>query len=124
MAENKFLFSAKTHTFVVVLAENKKIMSKIIGREEEIKILNRALASPRAELVAIYGRRRVGKTYLVQTIYDDKMLFRFTGENRTSSANQLKNFAAKIQEVFGRSTAVPIVTPKIGKKAFGCCEKY
>ena len=41
-------------------------MENLIGRAPEIRILKEALASPHSELVAIYGRRRVGKTYLIQ----------------------------------------------------------
>ena len=44
-------------------------MEKLIGREQEIKLLKEYTSSERPEFVAIYGRRRVGKTYLVnQTV--------------------------------------------------------
>lgn len=43
-----------------------KIMAnKIIGRENELQILDNTMASERAEFLAVYGRRRVGKTYLI-----------------------------------------------------------
>ena len=41
--------------------------SRIIGREEEIRLLSRAYDSRESEFVAIYGRRRVGKTFLVRS---------------------------------------------------------
>ena len=44
---------------------------QIIGREREIKVLQRLLDSPRPEFLAIYGRRRVGKTYLIHEYYKD-----------------------------------------------------
>ena len=37
----------------------------MIGRKQESEELNRIYNRNKAELVAIYGRRRVGKTYLV-----------------------------------------------------------
>ena len=40
-------------------------MERLIGRKAEIDILNEALTSNGAELVAVYGRRRVGKTFLI-----------------------------------------------------------
>ena len=43
-------------------------MSGIIGRKKEIEELLELFRSDRAEFVAVYGRRRVGKTYLAQTL--------------------------------------------------------
>ena len=51
----------------------------MIGREREIKELNRLFNSDRAELVAIYGRRRVGKTYLVDETFSGRISFRHAG---------------------------------------------
>lgn len=51
----------------------------IIGREEEINRLEKFLTSTKSEFVAIYGRRRVGKSYLVEEVYKDKIVFRAIG---------------------------------------------
>lgn len=51
----------------------------IIGRNEEIKKLERFLRSSKSEFVAIYGRRRVGKSYLVEEVYKNKITFRAIG---------------------------------------------
>lgn len=51
----------------------------MIGRTKEIKELNRLYTSDRAELVAIYGRRRVGKTYLVDETFSHRITFRHAG---------------------------------------------
>ena len=47
-------------------------MDRIIGRKQEIEELNNLYNSGKAEFVAIYGRRRVGKTYLVKELFQNK----------------------------------------------------
>ncbi|MBR2287639.1 MAG: AAA family ATPase [Clostridia bacterium] len=51
----------------------------MVGREKEIKELNRLYDRNRADLVAIYGRRRVGKTFLVDETFGDRITFRHAG---------------------------------------------
>ena len=51
----------------------------MIGREKEIKELNKLYDRNRAELVAVYGRRRVGKTYLIDETLADRITFRHAG---------------------------------------------
>ena len=51
----------------------------MIGRKSEVKELNRLYDSGRAELVAIYGRRRVGKTFLVDEVFSGRITFRHAG---------------------------------------------
>ena len=45
---------------------------RLIGREKEIAILKELLTSEESEFVALYGRRRVGKTFLIETVYKRK----------------------------------------------------
>lgn len=52
-------------------------MRNLIGRLEEKRILEAAIESNSAELVAIYGRRRVGKTFLVRTVYEKQIQKRY-----------------------------------------------
>ena len=54
-------------------------MAQIIGRKKEIEMLNRLYNSDKAQFVAVYGRRRVGKTYLVNQVFKDRMTFHHTG---------------------------------------------
>lgn len=54
-------------------------MSTIIGRKEEIAELHRIYHLRQAQLVAVYGRRRVGKTFLVRELFKDKFAFYHTG---------------------------------------------
>lgn len=51
----------------------------LIGRSAEIAVLEKAWQSDEAEMVAVIGRRRVGKTFLVRQCYADKIVFEMTG---------------------------------------------
>ncbi|MCA6422015.1 MAG: ATP-binding protein, partial [Flavobacterium sp.] len=51
----------------------------MIGREDEITLLKEKYASEKSEFIALYGRRRVGKTYLVRETFKDKINFQLTG---------------------------------------------
>ena len=75
-------------------------MENIIGREAEIKVLKDALNSPSAELVALYGRRRVGKTYLIRTVYENELILELTGLNNAPFSEQLENFCLTIARIF------------------------
>lgn len=75
--------------------------SKIIGRSEEIEILNQALQSNKAEFVAIYGRRRVGKTFLIREYFSNKGIYlEFTGLKDASLKHQLAQFTKSFSKVF------------------------
>ena len=72
----------------------------MVGRKKEIQELNDLYSSGNAEFVAIYGRRRVGKTYLVDQTFEGRITFRHTGlspiENRKTDdgllSSQLRSF--------------------------------
>ena len=51
----------------------------IIGREKEVRKLNELYRRDSAEFVAVYGRRRVGKTFLIDEALTDKITFRHAG---------------------------------------------
>ena len=73
-------------------------MCIIIGRKQEIGELNRRRNSNRAEFIAIYGRRRVGKTFLINEVFRDDMVFHHTGlspydrKRKVTLKDQLQNF--------------------------------
>lgn len=71
---------------------------KIVGRTEEKKLIEAYCDTPKAELVAIYGRRRVGKTYLVKSVFDSNFDFYFTGLYETSKAVQLDLFRKELEK--------------------------
>lgn len=64
----------------------------ILGRVAEKEILDLILQSKKAEFVAVFGRRRVGKTYLVRQYLKQHIVFDFTGSNLESNISQLANF--------------------------------
>lgn len=76
-------------------------METIIGREEEKKILTAALQSRDAELIAVYGRRRIGKTFLIRNHYHKYIVFELTGIHEASMKDQLRNFSLALQESMG-----------------------
>ncbi len=73
-------------------------MEQLVGREAEIRRLNEALHSKSAELIAVYGRRRVGKTFLVRTIFSAHLSFEYSGLNGASMKEQLLNFSFALKE--------------------------
>ena len=70
----------------------------MIGRKQEIERLKEAYESPKPELVAIFGRRRVGKTYLIGSFFAGKIDFELTGLQNESREYQLRNFAYSLKD--------------------------
>ena len=75
-------------------------MKKFIGREREIKELDRCMASEQSEFVIVYGRRRVGKTFLVDEYFKRSYDFSYVGGHNLSKAKQLRNFAKAVKRYF------------------------
>ncbi len=95
---------------------------KIAGRIAEQQILMEMLLSPKAELIAIYGRRRIGKTYLVRTIYEKELCFDLSGSLNGSMEIQLGNFARQLGQ-YMRGGIRP-ATPANWHEAFTMLETY
>lgn len=72
-------------------------MTALSGRTEEKEILSAALTSPKSEMIAVLGRRRVGKTFLIKQVYP-QLDFEFTGVLNAPMAEQLENFTQKLVE--------------------------
>ena len=72
-------------------------MNDIIGREKEIKQLDKVKASRKSEFVALYGRRRVGKTFLVREYFNYQFDFQLTGLANANTKQQLINFHTGLQ---------------------------
>jgi|AntRauTorckE5430_2_1112549.scaffolds.fasta_scaffold07563_3 hypothetical protein len=87
-----------------------------VGRIPELAMLERALTSAEAEMVAIIGRRRVGKTYLIRRAYERHMVFEMTGLQHGAKRVQLRNFADQLRAYSGSS--IPLETPHNWQAAF------
>jgi AAA+ ATPase superfamily predicted ATPase len=67
-------------------------MMEIIGRKSELSHLRKLNEATSSSFVAIYGRRRVGKTYLIRNAFDNQFDFYVTGMWKVNLAQQLANF--------------------------------
>ena len=90
--------------------------SLIVGRVSESQILATTLASDQPELVAVYGRRRVGKTFLIRTYYGKQLAFELSGVSGAHTKDQLKNFAHQLKQAMGAS--IPPRAPETWSEAF------
>ncbi len=70
----------------------------LIGRKKELSALKAMFHGNRSEFVAVYGRRRVGKTYLIRTAFDNQFTFQITGLANATTAQQITNFHVALQK--------------------------
>ena len=68
------------------------MIGNIIGRKREQDILRKIYESEQSEFVAVCGRRRVGKTFLVREYFEEQMVFQLSGLANGSTQEQLRNF--------------------------------
>ncbi|MET0636958.1 MAG: ATP-binding protein [Chitinophagaceae bacterium] len=94
----------------------------ITGRITEQKILAARIATTEAELIAIYGRRRVGKTYLVRTFCKNAIVFEFTGIHEATMKTQLESFSQALQ--VAAKSPVALAIPTNWLQAFVMLEGY
>ena len=93
------IFSAVSDTFIKI-----EVNMSLLGRKKEQEVLGDCLDSEQAEFVVVYGRRRVGKTYLVREFFNNEFTFYATGVNEVNTKEQLEYFNDSLVE-------------------YGCCEK-
>ena len=92
----------------------------MIGRENEQRELLEALSSDEAQLIAVYGRRRVGKTFLVRETFKDRFYFQHAGLAHGAMAEQLAAFRASLVRSGMRD--VPLI--RNWREAFGALESF
>ena len=75
-------------------------MSTIVGRKKEIEELDRLYHSNRPEFVAVYGRRRVGKTFLIKQALKDKITFQHTGVSPVDQENEKNRLSTQLESFY------------------------
>ena len=93
---------------------------KMIGRQREYHRLDRCLTREEAQLIILYGRRRVGKTYLINTYFEGRFDFKLTGIYNEPREVQLRNFADELH----RQTGKDQTQPRDWMEAFGRLRDY
>jgi AAA+ ATPase superfamily predicted ATPase len=65
---------------------------KLVGRKQEIGTFQHCMVSSESKLIAVYGRRRIGKTFLIRKFFDGKFVFEITGLHGGEMTDQLTHF--------------------------------
>lgn len=97
-------------------------MEVLIGRKAEKQILESTLKSSEAELIAIYGRRRVGKTFLIQSVFEKEIAFEFSGTHNAPFKTQLENFGRQLTKA--SKSVIPLAAPSNWSEAFAMLERW
>ena len=79
----------------------------IIGRKKEIEELEQVYASDESKFVAIFGRRRIGKTFLVREVLADRFSFTYSGMANVTTKEQLQRFYLTLKDTGYEGDAVP-----------------
>ena len=87
---------------------------RMIGRTDECRTLERCLERNEAQLIIVHGRRRVGKTFLINRFFENGFDFKLTGEYKAPKESQLENFSLELNR---RTRSVHDI-PKTWKEAF------
>ncbi len=91
----------------------------VIGRKAEKSILKTIAEDNAAKFLAVYGRRRVGKTYLIKTYFNSLMAFELSGQKEADLQEQLINFSRQYHTFFNQT----IVPPTSWQDAFYLIQK-
>lgn len=75
-------------------------MSIIVGRKQEIEELERLYHSDRPEFVAVYGRRRVGKTFLIKQALKDRFTFQHTGVSPVDQEDEKNRLKTQLESFY------------------------
>ncbi len=79
----------------------------IIGREDEKALLERIVTRDKPDLIAVYGRRRIGKTYLIRTCLKKHIAFEYSGIHNVETAVQLNQYCESLSKQLNNNIALP-----------------
>jgi uncharacterized protein len=99
LAQNGFYSAPKT-IFFSTFGAKYRIM--LVGRSKEIAQFAQIMQRPNPDFVAVYGRRRVGKTFLIKEFFKHQFTFYFTGLSNSKTTVQLNRFTEALNETFGQ----------------------
>jgi len=77
-----------------------------LGRDREIELLRQRSTATSAQLMVIYGRRRIGKTTLITEAFKDRLLWKFEGLEGLETRKQIAHFLATLADYCGDETIV------------------
>jgi AAA+ ATPase superfamily predicted ATPase len=80
----------------------------IIGREEEKALLDDVLANTAADLVAVFGRRRIGKTFLIRHHLQKQIIFEYSGIHNVETAVQLSGYCQALAKQLNNNIDLPV----------------
>ena len=92
----------------------------LIGRQNEYERLNECLKSAEPQLIGIYGRRRVGKTFLINNFFNGRFDFKITGIYNKPAEIQLESFITE----YNSQTQSESSIPKNWMEAFALLKSY
>ena len=98
------------------------MLNSIAGRKKEQQKLKRALESDKPEFIALYGRRRIGKTFLIREFFGDRIGFELIGIYNASLQEQLDNFANSMTEAL--RIDIPVKSPGSWQEAFSMLKSF
>jgi AAA+ ATPase superfamily predicted ATPase len=97
-------------------------VEEVLGREKEKEVLKEVLDSKEAEFVAIYGRRRVGKTHLIRQFFSEKGVYlEASGAKDKPLKKQIENFMKAVSKTFFKD--ISLGTPLNWDAAFDILTK-
>lgn len=94
------LYFAGNGIFYIFAANYKVKMSRVIGRKQEIQELERHYLSDRPEFIAVYGRRRVGKTFLIKQTFKGRIAFQHTGVSPVDQEDEKNRMRTQLESFY------------------------
>ncbi len=105
---------------LITFAKTKFMAGKLIGRDRECRELKRCVDSEESEFTIVCGRRRIGKTFLVEQFFDGNFDFKYVGGHNLRTREQLTNFSKALYKFSGHKP----ISLSDWFDAFGALQSY